>query len=366
MACLHNAGVEDAHLMSGDQLYTEVINRTRAGQAVGFDGHMAQGSGDFTSILSNVLNKALVKGWEEAPTTYQMWAGRGDLKDFKTNDLVKGTSFSDILEIPEGEAPKHGSFNDTKEQTRLRTFGRAYTLTRQAMVNDDLNWFSKNPRRMTASVRRHLNRRVYSYLFDNHGAAASWVGPTMLEDNTTLFNANHGNYVAAGAGSGITQSALNTAWIAFKNQTLPSPDGGASSTIYSNIQPRYCIVGPQNAQAAFKLFGSPHYRTASDDASHGYEVVNMYGPGQPRTMSVVEEPLLDQWVTATATYPWYLAADPNLIGTITVYYLNGQDTPVTDSAPSAVGEAEGMKWTVRLDYEVACDDWRGLYLNVGR
>ena len=358
------AGEQDVHMLSGNELYTRIINRSQREQ---FDGSMAQATGDFTNLLSNVLNKSMAKGWDIADTTYQLWCGSGVLTDFKTADLVKMTGYGDVELIPEGEAPRESKFADMKEQAKLATWGSYFTLTRQALINDDMTWFTKVPARMTASYRRKINYRVYYLLFNNNGAAANFVGPTMLEDTVTLFNAaTHANYLALGTGAAPAEATLNTAWNAMVNQNQPSPDGGRSKTIPASVKPKHIIHGPMNTMAVHKLLSSLYYSTSSGDPGDNYQISNIFGPGQPRNIQAVEEVLIDRFITATATYPWYLAADANLNDTITVFSLNGMDRPATSNAPSSIGEAEGMKYQVRGDFVVAAVDWRGLYCNTGR
>ena len=357
------AGSHDAHLLKS----ADVWRQTMGSRRVQFGGNMAQGSGDFTAILSNTLRKVMYDKWQAAETTYQLWTGTGTLRDFKTNDIVKGTEFSDIAEVAEGDASKSGAFNDTYERVRLAKHGRQFSLTREAMINDDLNWFSRVPGKMMGSMRRYVNRRVYSYLFNARGANADFVGPTMLEDNVALFNlATHANYLALGTGAAIAEGTMNAAWIAFKNQTIPTgnPDGDAAD--YANVSPRYCIAGPRQTMAAAKLFGSVFYNTDAGDADGGYQITNIFGPNQPRSMTYIEEPMIDQLVTSTATYPWYLAASPEQMGTISVYTLDGESSPRASSRDSFVGDPEGQIWEILFDFEVGADDWRGMYLNTGR
>jgi hypothetical protein len=361
--CLMNAGQQDVHMLSAADLWSRLVAMTRRH----FDGNVAQGTGDFSSVLSNVANKALAKGWDEAGTTYQLWTGSDGLSDFKTADIVKMTPYGDVEEIPEGEAPRMSKFDDTKEQAQLKTWGSYFTLSRQAFVNDDLRVFTRIPRAMTASYRRKINYRVYYLMFNNNGAAANFVGPTMLEDAVALFDtATHANYLALGSGGAPTEAALNAAWNAMTTQATPSPDNARSNTIYSNIKPKFILHGPHTTMAVHKLISSVYYTTSTGDPNDGYQISNIFGPGQPRNLMAVEEPLLDAFVTTVATYPWYLAADPNLNDTITVFGLNGNTAPQTKSEPSSIGEASGMKYEVMGDFVVAAIDWRGLYCNTGR
>ena len=364
---LSEAGVKDVHMLSGNELYSEIIKQCQRTQ---FGGAMAQGTGDFTNLLSNTMNKSMAKGWNDAPVTYPLWCGTDSLSDFKTADIIKMSAYGDVELIPEGDAPKESKMADTKETAKLATYGSYYTLTRQAIVNDDLSWFTRIPQRMTSSFRRTINYRVYWYLFNANVAPLTtnpWVGPTMTEDAVRLFNlATHRNYLAIGTGAAVSEATLTYGYNQMITQAQPSPDNNRSNVVYSPTMPKFLIHGPHQTLAVHKLLNSVFYSTSAGDPNDDFQISNIYGPGKPRSIVPIEEVLLDYWVTSTATYPWYLAADPSIADTITVFGLNGETRPTTTSEPSSIGEAQGIKYQVIGDFGIAAIDWRGLFLNTGR
>jgi len=350
---LEAVGVQGISRMSAEELYHEVIRLEAS----------SQGTGDFTNILSNTANKALLTGWEEAPPSYTRWTKQKSLSDFKTADLVATSAYAGIAKVPEGDAPKMGTFRDNKEQAKLETYGGKYVLTRQSMINDDLSQFAVIPRAMTGALRQNINNDVYNYVWGTDG-----VGPTMLEDDVAMFNAaSHNNLVAIGSGGAPTKSAFGVGWIAMVTQQVLKGDENETQRRHMANRPRYILHGPNTAQVIYELTQSAFYAASGDDGSNsGTQLANMYGPGASRSLEPIEEPLLDYLITDTATYPWYLAADSNLVGTIGVFTLNGADAPRSSSRPSMVGEAEGMHWQVMMDYDIAAEDWRGMYCNTGR
>jgi len=354
--CLSRAGLQGIVRMPAEDVYAAIIRQTR------FGGGMSQQTDDFTNILGATLNKSLVRGWDAAPVTYPRWCAQGSLSDFKTADLAKLSDFSDVEEIPEGQSPKEGTFSDTKETAKLSTWGKFFTLTRQALINDDLNAFTRIPASMTGSLRRKMNKLAYGMLFNGNGVNANFAGPTMLEDSVALFNlASHANVGTAGA---ISKTTLDEAFVAFANQTLPSPDGGRSAAIRTNIRPRYMLCGNRNEMLAAQTFSSALLAITADAVTAGTDLVNIYGPGRPRNLDIIVDAEIDN-LSATKTAPWWLAADPVQLGTITLYTLNGASAPYTASAPSEIGEADGMKWYVRHDFVFAAEDFRGLFVNQG-
>lgn len=356
--CLERDGVHGVSLMSNEDVCARVFASAQRYQFA--PGGTAQGTGDFVNILSNVLNKSLARGWETAPTTYQLWCGTGSLGDFKTADLVKVTEFSDIDEVPEGKAGTYGQFSDTKETAQLKTYMRLYSLTRQALVNDDLNWFSRVPMAIMRSVRRKMNKMAYGLIYNNNGAGTALAGPTMNEDSTALFTAGHANLVAIGAGGVVSEASITAGYNAMRGMRAPSPDGGRSATIALNIRPRYILCDRVNEVAAFVLNGSPMLSSTAGPVA-GSQPVNIYGPGAARNLQVIA----DEEINILRSGMWYLAADPSEVGTVTCYTLNGKDAPTVKSEDARINEVQGISWGVSHDFVFAAEDYRGLYCNAG-
>lgn len=365
--CLQNDGCGDMYFLGADALWNKM-----AEYGYFAAGTPTQGSGDFVNVLSNVLNKSVNLGWELAESTFEQWVGTGSLKDFKTADLVRLSEIGDVNRIYEGQAPKMANLTDTKEQARLETWGGQSILSRQVFVNDDLGQFTTVAQMWARSMRRKMNRLAYYHLYDgtNDKSGTAFAGQTMLEDNAAQFNstaittAGGHNNLASGAGrTAITQAALDTAWKAFRRQRALSPDGKADP-IHLNIKPKYCLVGPENELALWKVLNDLGYSTSSDDNDGtGSIAKNIHAPGAARSLTPVVDAILDD--IDTDRYPWWLVADQNMVGCLNLYTLNGDTTPFSDSAPTPLGAARGMQFVIEHDFVFHSPDWRGGYCNPG-
>ena len=357
--CLMSDRMASAYMLDGQGIFEAMMENGY------FSGAPTQGSGDFVNVLSGVLNKSVNMGWNTAASTFETWTGVGSLSDFKTADLVRLTEYGDVQTINEGQAPKMAKMADTKEQVRLKTVGTKYILSRQAMVNDDLSQFTTVAQRQARALKRKMNKDCYSLLYDNQGSSSAFTGPTMLEDGYQMFDAtNHNNLVVAGSGAAPSQTTLDVAYIAMKNQKALTPDADRSESIYLNIGPEYILVGPKNELAVYKLLNAIGYNVSGEDgAALGTNAANIHGPGQPRALKVVIDSELDN--ISSARYPWWLATNPMDVGTISLYTLTGQSNPYTQSAPTPTGDARGMIWVLEHDYKFAQTDWRGMYCNAG-
>lgn len=310
-------------------------NKTLAGAALGvvrLAGGMHSTS-DFASILANVAEKILQKAYEEAPSTWQAWCAVGNGNDFKQVDRPQLSEAPSLELINESGEYTAGGFTDFKETNQIKTYGRKFVLTRQAIINDDLGALQRIPRAFGSAASRRINDLVYAILTAN--AAMSY-------DSIALFHASHGNL--AGTNGALASATLGTARTAMRKQTGP---GGA----VLNLVPRFLIVPAALEMTADVLLRS----VASTDSEKNSGVVN---PWQ-NALTPVVEPRLD----ANSAVSWYLAADPAQVDTVEVMFLDGVQTPVIEEMDTS--GVDGKEYKVRIDVGVADLDHRGLYKNAG-
>lgn len=353
-ALLHKAGLDggQANEFTGASLLsiaTDCVKMSGArpafgdtkglvGQAMGMvrmSGGMHSTS-DFVEILANVASKAMLKGYNEIEETFPLWTAKGNLSDFKPAKRVDLNLFPLLAEVAEGAEYTSGTMGNRGETIQLATYGKTFPITRQAIINDDLNVFSRVPRYMGRAAKRTIGNLVYAVLTGN---------PAMF-DTVALFHADHGNLASSGAAPDVT--TVDVARAAMAKQR--DPDGHATGGL--NIRPRYFIV-PVGLEGKAKTL-------MSAEKDPGAANPNASKPNHVRDMAtVVSDARLD---TASAT-AWYLAADPNSHDTIEVAYLNGNDKPAIDQQDG--WKVDGVEFKVRIDAGVKPLDFRGLYKNPG-
>lgn len=291
---------------------------------------------DFVEILANIANKSMLKGYMESEETFHLWTAKGVLVDFKPQKRVDLNLFPSLSEVPEGAEYTSGTVGDRGETIQLATYGKTFAITRQAIINDDLNAFSRIPNRMGRAAKRTVGNLVYAVLTANANMA----------DGVALFHADHGNLAGAGGAPSVT--TLDAARSAMAKQK--DPDSHAAGGL--NIRPKFFIV-PVALEGTSKVL-----MAAEKDPSAANQ--NSAKPNHVRDMAtVVSDARLD---TASAT-AWYLAADPNMHDTIEVAYLNGNETPMIDQQDG--WKVDGVEFKVRIDAAAKALDFRGLYKNAG-
>jgi len=117
----------------------------------------------FPAILDNTIEKAYKEGHKKVSVTFDKITKKGTLSDFKTHDnyYIAGP-VGEFLEVPENGELKHDTFRDDHLPTRkLRTYGRQFTLSRKAFIDDDIGVVTSLPARYAASARKTINKQVY-------------------------------------------------------------------------------------------------------------------------------------------------------------------------------------------------------------
>lgn len=279
------------------------------------------GTGAFPGILSNVANKSMAQAYQTAPTTYQLWTGKGSNTDFKAATRYRLSEADELEKVNENGEFKHGELAENSVSATVATYGKTFSLTRQAIINDDMGALKTLPSIYGAACRRMINKMVYAILTDN---------PTI--EGAALFHASHGNLQTQGltvAGLGKIKAAMA------KQKNI----GGKE---FLNIQPA-CLIVPVDLEVeAAQLINSVV------DPSKNNAAINPFA----NKLSVVADPEL------SASNVFYMAAAPGIVPTIEVTSLNGNETPTMESAVQF--DTLGIKWRIYHDLGVNLLDFRGI------
>ena len=311
---LGNAGVNTRGL-SRDEVATRALHSTS----------------DFPEILSAVTNKTLRQAYDAYPRTFALFCRQVLATDFKSMHRVQLGEAPQLLEVGESGEFKRGTLGESKESYRVKTYGRVVAITRQVLINDDLDAFTRIPAMYGNSIAQLESDVVWGIITAN---------PAMADGNA-LFHTTHKNL--AGTGAALDVASVGAARAAMALQT------GLDKKTVLNIRPAFLIVPAALELKAEQLVAQN--LVPADSA----KVV----PQSIRTLSPISEPRLD---AASAT-SWYLAASPNQIDTIEYAYLEGQQGAYIETRNGF--DVDGVEIKCRLDFGAKAIDWRGLYKNPG-
>lgn len=292
----------------------------------------------FPAILDSTIEKNIVQAYNEVPTTFQAWTQKGSLKDFKTtadHQYVIGGAGS-FLKVPEnGELKADTPSTELLPNRKLDTYGRQFSMSRQAFINDDIGFLTEIPSLYATSAKKTIDEQVYKLLYDNGN----------IYDGKALFHTDHKNLVS-GAGAAPSQATIQAIILQMQKQTDPF-----GKPIY--MTPAKLIVG-----VGYEFDLAVIFRSAQVTGSGNNDINPLYNyPLQP-----VQSPVLNALAGANKV-PWFLVAAPSSAKSIQVDYLNGQETPTIRrmEAPGVLG----FSWDIFLDWGIAVRDFRGIYKNVG-
>lgn len=310
--------------------FTTPGNMNRSGAII------SHGLSDFSSLLMDASNKMLIGGYMEAPETWRPFCKVVSINDFKTMNLINRSNFGDLDVIPEHATYEYGTMSDLKETIALRTYGKLFSISRQAIVNDDLQAFTEVPMLMGRAAARMVGDEVYAILTTN---------PTLAQDNQALFHTSHNNIWTTTNAGAPSVTTLDTHFRYTATQTDPS-----GSTI--NLVPRYLVVPRALENTARVLVAAT------------YDPAGTAGTLKPNPFSgrldVVADARLDAFQSGAA---WFTLCDPTFLPTIVVGFLNGNETPYLETEnPFSV---DGVAFKVRLDCRAAAADFRGAQYNDG-
>lgn len=291
----------------------------------------------FPAILDNTIRKSIVQLYNEVPTTFQEWTTKGSVKDFKiTPDheyLIGG--MGDFLLVPE-----NGELKPMKPETRLLpnfkidTYGRSFSMTRQAFINDDIGFLTEIPGLYAASAKKTIDKAVYSLLYKN----------SKIFDGLNLFDTKHNNIMEKG--SKPSQASIQA--MVLQMQQQKDPFGEA---IY--ITPQNIIVPVGYEFDLAVIFHSAQVTGSSD---------NDINPLYNYPLKTIQTPVLNA-LAGDKAVPWFMTANPSSARGIQVNYLNGQETPTVRRMESP--GVLGFQWDIYLDWGITARDFRGIIKNPG-
>jgi hypothetical protein len=290
-----------------------------------------QSTSDFPYITENVANKSLRAGYDAFPQTFRPVARMVTISDFKALSMPLIGGQSALPKVKESGEVKYGKLFESKNSVQLATYAEIIPMTRQLILNDDKQAFTRVPFLMGAKAAQTESNVVWGIITANAAMA----------DGVEIFHADHKNLVGTGTAIAVDSIGVMRALIR-KQKDL-------DSTTVLNLTPQYLIAGTDLETLMAQI------RTQITAAQFSNAI-----PDFIRSMTPIIEPRLD--VTSGAK-PWYMAADPNQADGLVYAYLEGQQGVYVETEMGF--DVDGMKIKARLDLGAAMIDHRTWAKNPG-
>lgn len=311
----------------------------------------AGSTSDFPAILGNVMYRRMIEWAQSVPDVWRQYASITEAPDKRPQTSIIGYESEDLLPIGEEGVYQDSKLADASFQWQIGTYGRAFSINRDVILNDDLGYIRQQPRRFGRAAARSLSFFVSRTLLEGNGAAF---------DGTALFHANHSN-LSSGAGSAFSAVNLQNAIQAMGNQTVLNT--------YQTVRPKMLVIPSSLEFAARQVLNSALIVAVGTPAGNVVQQI-----GNANVLQNALDIVVDPFLTSTTAY--YLFADPSDTPVILVGFLNGkQDPDLLIEAPTMVNVAGGsdpyeyeidlLRYKVRFDYGGAVALWWGAYKFVG-
>lgn len=283
-------------------------------------------SSDFGHVLLNVSEKAMLRGWEYSGETFPVWTKKGTLSNFHTSHRAGLGGFPSLPKVKEGAEYRYVSADDHAAPIALATYGGLFSITRQAIINDDMSAFQAIPANMGRAASRTIGDLVYAILMSN----------SAFTDGKTLFHNDHGNIVESA--EGFIPAALGAA----RKQMRMQKDSHGNTL---NISPAFVIVPAALESIAMQVLRS----TSVPGAETNSGIMN--------PVNSMGELVVESRLDAHSPENWYVAAELGS-DTVEVAYLDGVDTPYLEQQEG--WSVDGVSYKCRIDAGVAPLDYRGM------
>jgi phage major head subunit gpT-like protein len=245
---------------------------------------------DISNLLSALVNKFLLNGFNAVESSWQDISAVRSVNDFKAINLLRLNGDMKFKKVGNAGELKIAQASDTKRSVAADTYGISTQLTRQDMINDDLNALSQVPQRMGRGAALAMNEAIWS---------------EFQSSNSSYYQA-----ASAAAGNALSLTALKAATTGFRK--LTDPDGNPLG-----IQPRVLLVPPELEITAAELMTSALLVSGNTTKEPNANVL------QGRYRVVVSN-----YLTSAST--WWLAADAADLPALDVVFLNGQQAPTIE------------------------------------
>ena len=307
----------------------------RGGYRVSADRGITHTPSDFPALMENALNKAVLRGWDEAPETWRRIARPGSIPDFKPAPRAGLGEYPTLPELPPSGEYTYATVSDRKEVLLLATYGSIIGLTRRVIVNDDLMQLGSIGMKQGRAASRTVGDIVYFVLTSN---------PIMLQTGQPLFSAAHKNIAATpGAPSIETLDEM---------QTLLALQTDTDQNAHSLQLPLSRVIVPYELRTKARVL----LRSQYDPDNVGNSRADNPFQGE---FEVVSDARLSQ----DSPTQWYGSTNPDNFDLIEVGFLEGNQEPFMETKDGWT--VDGVEMKVRIDATAAPLDYRSIVRNAG-
>ncbi|KAB2542304.1 hypothetical protein AL035_08065 [Salipiger aestuarii] len=280
----------------------------------------AHGTSDFALTVMDATGKTAMASYRAAESPLKALCRKQTLRDFKTSTAIRLGEMGELEEMAENGEFTSTSRAEEGESINLKTFGRRIDLTRNLIINDDLNLLSDTVRAFGEAAAQTEAAIMVAML----------TGNPDMRDGIPVFDASRGNI---GGTAGLPSKATLT-----ENREAMRLRTGTDGKTIIDAPPRYLLVPADLETQAEEILAAIQPGTTAD--------VNPFA-GKLR---LLVEPRLPSGT-------WYLFADPARLACLRYAYMSGAEGVQVQRRES--WNTLGLSFRGFLDFGAGWLDWRG-------
>ncbi len=288
---------------------------------------------DLPYIVEAAVSKVLLDGYQEHEPTFLPFCRRVDLPDFKLVNRIGLSEVPTLTKHKDGAETKRTELSDEKEQWSIDEYRNMLQITRQTIINDDMDAFSRIPVMFADAARRMESNVVWAVVTANAAMA----------DGVALFHSGHSNYNSTPTAP--SQAAMGAVREKMRKQK------GRDGTTKIDVRPEFILAPVALEQTFEQLLSDVKVVLSSDRSEIKTASLSM--------LTLITEPRLDD----TSVLDWYGAVSPSTIDTIEYGSLEGTSGPTITSQTNF--DTGGLDLKVLEDFGAKSIDHRGLYKQKG-
>lgn len=293
----------------------------------------AHGTSDFPLVVSGAMGKVALDSYRAAESPLKRLARQRTLPNFKPSQSIRLGEMGRLEEMSEQGEFTHTSRAETGESMSLKTFGRAISVSRKLLIDDDLNMLGDMTSAIGQAAAQTEADELVSILTNN---------PNM-SDGTPVFDTTRGNVgnVGGGIGGAIGSAGVHLYRDARKAMRLVK---GLDGKTIVGVEPKFMLVGPE-AEDEAETYLAEFYPAKSEDINTA-----------SGKLTLLVEPRIEGDAV-------YLFADPARVPALQFAYL--QSAQGVQIQRKEAWTTLGMEYRAFLDFGCGWTDWRGAYLHEG-
>ncbi len=253
--------------------------------------------------------------------------------------LITYGGVGNLPTVAEGAAYTELTVDDVKEEASFTKKGGYVGVTMEMIRNSQIVQIQAVPRALATAAVRTRSAAISNIFTSNSG-----VGPTLAQDSTALFHANHNNVQTTALGSDLT------AWSAARAECFEHTEVNSGKALA--VFPRYLLVPAELYDTALSIFGYGEGMPTSYNIA-----AESRGPVDPRPVPLV----VPDWTDAN---DWAYIVDPDVYPVIQISYAQspGGGMHPAPELYSVTSEEQGLIFTNDV-MPIKVRDWFAVNVN---